>query len=260
MIEENGKKFNINDSDVINHAPIVYNAIQEYYARIDRLVNTLDCDLIIRQEVHTHSNLFGILPGKDIIYEESLLNNEPFKVSVIYHLCFSNVMECNLSWEAYSYIQDMFKTVFMKRFDEDIGVDSIMLRFFKVNPKILPKSYLTITMKIDEFNKAVAFICEKLSVLKSYNDGFSNYDDYFDYMKDQAIKITNECNDKGFYSTYDIDRFTYSCISNKMRIHGMDLLYDINEISSTHIIDIDDIKIVQEKEFKRRLGNDAKLE
>ena len=255
MTKKNELDFNINESDLQKHAHIVYNAIQEHHARIDRLMVALNVNLSIKDFIESYSNLFGILPNKEIKYSESLLDNEDFRISVIYHLCFSNIMGCLLSWEAYMNLSGIVHKIFFESSDENLSVDSIMLKFFKVNPSILPKKYLVKTMRVDEFNKAVELISEELQNAKAYNlEDFSNYDEYFEYMKEIAEDLTSKCEGEYLFGVHELERFTCACISSKMKIPEFDPLYDIPEVRSHIFVDVENIKKFQSQIFEKIFG------
>ncbi len=257
MTDKTEVQFNIDVGDVDRHAPIVYKAIQEHYTRMDRLINILSKTPDVKQKLHSDMIFFGILPNKEIKYDEVFLCNDSFKISVIYHLCFSNILCRMLSWEAYLHLQGVFSKAFMNTSDENLSVDTIMLKFFKVNPKVIPISYLNHTMKMDEFNYAVEFIDKKLKDLKQYDpEEFDDYDEYFDYVKLIADKIIGDCHANQFYNTHEIERFTCACIASKNGLPILDMLYDISELSSHRIVEINSIKRLQEKIFKKEFGEE----
>ena len=121
------------------------------------------------------------------------------------------------------FMKTVFQHAFVAASDEALSIDSMMLKAFKVDPRALPKSYLNKTMRLDEFSQAVELIVEKLEHVRPYEDKFSNYDAYFEYMKKKAISITETCHHHGFYSTHEIDRFTCACIANKMKLPLIDV-------------------------------------
>jgi len=254
--EKTDENFDINDSDIAEHAHIVYNAIQEYYVRIGRMANLLSDNPEDVQNITSSINFFGILPNKRIHYENIFLKNDEFKVSVIYHLCFSNSAGRLLSWEGYLYTYTFFKRLFFETSKDNISVDSIMLKRFNVNPKAIPKSYLTRNMKIDEFNKAVEFIVQRLQKLKKYDDDFEDYDDYFDYMHEHAESIISDCHDLDFFNTHELERFTCACIGQKMNLPVLDTLYNIEEMGTTFKLDLDNVKDVQEQILDKLFDND----
>jgi len=256
LTEKIEHKFSINDEDVTSHAPLVYHAIQEHYVRIGRLIESMSDDPRIKQSISLGMNYFGILPNKDIRYESIFLKNDDFKISVIFHLCLSNIIGTLLSWEAYLFIYSTFRNAYRGVSEEPMGVDSIMLKSFNVNPNAIPISCLNRNMMVDEFNKATVFIIQKLQPLKRYQEGFSNYDDYFDYMKYKAKKILSDCHDNEFYSTHEIDRFTCACISSKMKLPEIDTLYNIEGISNYNNVSVDNIMNIQEQILKKVFHSD----
>ena len=248
MNEQSSEEFNINEDDVATHAPIVYNAIQEHYGRIDRLISALSDSMSVRQRIESNTNFFGILPSKEIKYDESFLKNDDFRVSVIYHLCFSNIMGCLLSWESYLFLSKIVHLSFFEISKEMMSVDSMMLKFFKVSPAALPRNYLFKTLRVDEFNKAVELIVGELKEVDPYDpDKFPDYEDYFEYMKEKAGAITIKCNNHDFWGTHKIERFACACIASKMKLPIIDPLYDIPEASNPVKIGINSIKSMQRK-------------
>ena len=248
--------YNIDDNDIRLHAPIVYNAIQEYYVRIGRLIKSLNVISGSNQSVNYNPNIFGILPNKEIKYEDSYLKNDEFKISVIYHLCMSNMMGCVLSWEAYLHLSMICHKAFYEASSENLSSESIMLKFFKVDPRVIPKSFLNNTMKLDEFTKATEFIIKKVKKLKSYeNQEFNEYDEYFEYMEKEARKIIKDCHKNDFYNTHDLDRFTCACITNRMdmSLPILDTFYDVPGILPPYKVDIESVKKIQKKILSDKL-------
>jgi len=246
--------FDIIEEDVQEHAPIVYRSIQEHYDRVANITIITGNDLFVSKIIESSSSTLGVLPG-GVIYEKELLNNDEFRVATILHLCMSNSTKSMLSWEAFMAIKTIFERTIMMSNKENLSIDSLMMKSFNVDPSILPKSYLSRNMKIDEFNKAIDLIIKELNKLKNFKDEYSNYEEYFSYIKDEVIKIEGICHENGYFGTHEIERFACLSLAYKMKLPEFDVLYKINAADDYGMrMTTEQIKSVQEQLVSKLYG------
>jgi len=228
MTKKDNIKYNITEKDVVDHAPTVLYCIKEHYNRLAKISKFMDSNSVFEFMINAAIPITGITPEYKMEYSKELLNNSNFRISVIYHLCMSNVCGCILSWETYLGLKVLLDRSIMNTDIESLSVDSISLKKFNVDPLILPRDYLSRTMKLDEFNKAVELIIENTKNMKYYSD-FMDYDAYYEYAKTIALDLQKKCHENCYYGTHDIDRFAALLISNRMKLPTFDLLYVVNE-------------------------------
>lgn len=248
-------KFNIKEKDVKNHAPLVYIIIQEHYEHIVRLAAVMNDSAFAQDSIGRIVSEFGVLPDKNIPYTEKFLLNDSFKVIVVHHLCFSRTIGKALDWESFILLRSMVEQGIMNGEYGNLSYHSVILKMFGVDPSVLPKAHLSRNMKLDEFIQAIDIISCEVKKLKSYNNQFVGYDDYFEYMKKEVERIQSICHEKGYYGTHNIDRFTCVAISQKMQLPTFDVLYKVDEVRAPFEIDTEKIKDIQEQILEKMFGN-----
>ena len=231
---ENDTKFVVEEDDVQRHAPIVFECMRLHYKRLTDLGDIVpDAKYIERTISETVAN-FGVLPEGDIKYEPSLLDNEQFRLTVIFHMCISTWLGSDIEWESYvSYLDLLEKTVSSSEDNrpEPLTPQSILLKLFSVSPKVLPKGYLQLSSVFDEINRATTIIDDEVSITKPANEGFINYEAYFEYMRGEATRITNMLHGMGMFGTHELDRFTMLLIAARNGMPAFDILYTNPRIS-----------------------------
>jgi hypothetical protein len=244
MDEKTAIKFNIDLSAMKAHAPIVYNVIQDYYSDIGKLTEVLNVDSNKRQELLDSAICFGMLPNKDRIFEEAFIENDEFRTCVVFHLGLKNIFKRTLAWTEYVTLLKICQKAFFTT-DVNTAIDTMMLKLFNVDPRILPKVYMARIMKVEEFNAAVAYIHTRLNDMEQYGEKYDDYNQYFEYVKKRAIEITEECNEQGYYGTQEIERFTCACISSIMGMPIFSLLYNVNSEDPRNSMPIEMAKKIQ---------------
>jgi len=259
MIEKTAHIYSVTKDDILRHAPILYEIVKNMYDKVDSVIGVLNCNSKEQELIRGSVMVHNILPGKGIAYEEEFIKNEDFQIAVIYHLCLSNLMGKIISWEEYAFHMEIAQKSFYSVKEENIGVDTMMLEAFNVDPQALPKAYISRMMKLDEFNLAVKFIHSKVTKIKPYGEDFGNYDDYYEYVQSEVVIIVEECNVMGYYSTHEINRFTCCAIQCVMgSIPSFDLLYNLDGISGAGPqLSADAVKKIQRQIIHKLHGYDS---
>lgn len=220
----NKQEFSVTEEGVSLHAPIFFNCIREYYGRLRNLGTLLPKNSSVLNAMLNITTRFGILPGESVLYDKTLLLNEDFKVSTIFHLCLSNICNKNLSWESYLSMKVTLEHAISETNMKKMSVDSIILNLFDVDPTILPKGFLIKTSEIDDYVKATDMIISDIEWIDDCKE-YKTYDDYYNYVYQKAIVIIKKVHDSFFYGTHPLERFTPLIIAFKNKIPVMDSLY-----------------------------------
>lgn len=259
MVMRKKYKYLIGDMDVKAHAPIFFVCLQDYMERLKKINLIAPNEMVSIVEIAGIIEKFGITHGKYLAYEESMLNNEPFKMGTIFHLCMSNMCQKNLSWESFLTMKFMLeKSATSGKIS--MSPDSTIINMFGIDPSILPKSFLLKTNQADEYIKASKLIHDLSKEIKPY-DLFKSYDEYFDYALGEASKIIKKCHDSFFYGTHEEDRLACILISLRNSLPVFDSLYKVIDNRFREVpfnMDTDSMVDIQKKLFENieRLNSD----
>lgn len=229
----NEPKYYIEEDEVQAHAPIVFGLLREYYGRLRSIAEFLNEPAPLSERLSGVVELQGVLPGKGVVYEPTLLDNDHFRVSVIFHMCISASVGTYISWEMYVTLMDVLENAIVmeeKNRPDPISPQSTILKMFKVSPSVLPKSYLQRTHAVDEFNMAIAIISDEVDKARPVTDSFTSYVEYYDYMLEFVGGIINELNSQGMFSTHEPERFAMLAISLRNNLPPFDSLYIMKDI------------------------------
>ena len=242
MKENANSVYDITMKDVTTIAPVVYISIKRYLDNIKKIGVFIGC--ITEDDDGIIKSNFDMMPILDYSreYDESFMESENFHINVVHYLCMckikgytGNLDEIDLdflTWEEflvmYKSMDEMFYST--KHNDEYKNINIMMLSKLKVDPKAIPKIYLHEISKIEEIARATELISFEIKDLDyfGFNDKYTDYEEYYDYIKKHAVRITNICHTAEFFNTQNIDKFTCAIIANKMRLPCPYYLYEIN--------------------------------
>lgn len=257
-MSEFDKEYVIEESDIRAHAPFVFKCIRRHYYRVQKLSESFPDPKYINNYIADAVKTFGVLPEGEVRYEDTLLDFEPFRLTVIFHLCISIWLEGEIEWEQYiSFLDLLEKTVSYsdENRPDSISIQSTLLRMFSVSPKVLPKGFVQASQSIDELTQASSLISDEVQKVRLASDGFVNYHEYFEYMKGIAANITKILHEKEMYSTHGNDRFAVILISMKNGIPLFDLPYDCQKVERA-IMETNGIIRIQQKLLSIMAGLD----
>jgi len=240
MTKNSNIEYGITKEDVANIAPHVYILVRCYRDNLRKLSIFMGHDEERTKELTSGDTIigFGMDFRDDDEYDETFLENEGFNVSIIHYICLSKILYpdvldpwTQLSWLEFMMHKKALDNLFMDSKETKISVDTLIMKRFNVDPLAVPRDYLNQTTKVDEFNAAATMIVDNMDDIKLFDDSFNDYEEYFEYMKIEAIRISNILHEKEFFGTHNPDRFACSMISLRMRIPGIgDPLYKIEGV------------------------------
>jgi len=236
--------YRVTEESILNHAPVLYKIIQDYYRKVVGVASYINDTVFAEDVISDTQDGIGV-KTEGVEYDPKMLENDEFKMSVIYHYSMSRGAGVLLTWGEFlvikSRLEDEMDTV---RY-ETLSLDSNLLKAFNVDPAVIPQDIMSTIMRRDEFARASGFISEEVKKLKSLTDGFADYDRYFEYMKIEVEKIQKRCHEKEYYGTHDLERFTCVCISYRMRFPSFDYLYKISDTRDEVKMSTDEAKNMQ---------------
>lgn len=236
------KSFEITKEDIDAHSKVLSLELQKSFDNLEKL----------------NSNIIGGVPSdfyleaRDIL-KESMFNNEIMsnednsRLSVIYHLCLSKLMDFTLSWAEYKlYLPVMFNSFLIK--NPESNVEASILNHFKVDPQIIPKKHKSKIAFDIEHEKAIDFIKSKIYLLNIRNsECYSDYDSYYNYIKGKSYDLIEDMAKEGFTLCESIDNFSLGLISIINNLPMLSRLYK-NPLQDNNLdIPIDQIKKVHKK-------------
>ncbi len=224
----NDHRYMVDEDDVQSHAPAVFDCLREYYDRLSNLSKVLVEPGPIAERLQGIITIQGVLPGEGVTYENGLLVNDHFRISVVFHLCLSTWIGHVLSWEEYIILLDILENAVLedeRNRPESISPQSTILKMFDVSPSILPKAFLQKVQVVDEFSMATSIIYEEVTKTRPVSDGFESFAEYYEYMQKFVIEITKKLNEQGMYSTHELDRFTLLMIAARNGLPRFDVPY-----------------------------------
>jgi hypothetical protein len=239
--------YDITMEDVTKAAPVVYISIQRYLDNIKKMGVFLGC-IVENNDVMIKATT-DALPILDYSreYDASFMECEDFSINVVYYLCICKIkgytgnldeMDPNfLTWESflvmYKAMDEMF---YSKKHSDHQTLDIMMMSKLKVDPKALTKRYLQEISKLEELARANELISFEIKDLDyfGFNGKYTDYEEYYDYIKKHAVRITDICHTAEFFNTQNIDKFTCTIIANKMRLPCPYYLYEINSTTKSN--------------------------
>lgn len=235
-MNDSDKRFTVEEDDVRAHAPITFECLRRYYARIRKLGDVVPDPRFIYDVIADTVKAFGVLPEGEVVYEDSLLDFESFRLTVIFHLCISIWLEEVPEWEQYiGHLDILEKTVSNSDINrsERISIQSTLLKLFSVSPAVLPKGFVQASQALDEMTQANSLISDEVKKIRPADDGFVDYSSYFEYMRDVAGDIIRKLQEKEMYSFHEPERFAAILISMRNSIPTFDIPYDTHLIERT---------------------------
>lgn len=254
----NDTRFVVEEDDVQAHGPIAFECIRAHYARLMTLSGALPNRDYINGRIAQEVELFGVLSDGDVQYEPSLLDNENFRLTTIFHLCISMWLEQDIEWESYvTYLELLENAVTSTEENrpEPITPQSILLNLFGVSPQSLPKGFLRQSRAFDEVNMANSMIAELANGIRPADDGFVNYNSYFEYMKAEAVRISAALAEKDMYGAHDTERFALVLISMVNGLPAFDLPYT-SPVIQRPVVEAGSIKVMQRQMLSMARGLD----
>jgi hypothetical protein len=213
----------INEIAIKKHAKLVFKSLIRFYSDIKYITASQGLPSFHKDISRSIEDDLGVGPNSK--YSESIINNDNFKILVIYHIGLSNVLKYKPSFATYNFYKQMIDKILEDNKNvNSISNDSTMIKSFSVDPAALPVSYKQFISSIDEFTMATSMIVKKLKILKT-SDKYMTYEEYFSYLNDEIKKLIIELHDKGFYNTHELERFTALSLSYICRFPQMDTLY-----------------------------------
>jgi len=245
--------YSVTEADVLSHAPIVFKSVKRFYKKIAKVSDYIQDVKLAKNVISGTQDEFGVASHLKE-YSPNLLNNEEFRMAVIYHYSISKALGSTLPWGEYLLIKDCIEEEMKTSRYQALSLDSHLLRVFKVDPAtVLPKTLARI-MRFDEFNQATDIIIKEINKLKHPGDGFEDYERYYQYVRFESVKIEKKCHDSEFYGTHDIDRFACICIAYRMKLPTFDHLYKISDMPPSAQVTTENVKNMQDQIITQILG------
>jgi hypothetical protein len=229
LLKQKKSLYAIDEESIKKHSKFVFNSLMKFYSDTKKITDSQGFSQYHKEISRSIEDDLGIGPGTK--FSESIINNDNFRILVIYNLGLSNILNYKLSFSSYNFYKQMLDKILEENKTIDsISNDSKLIKSFLVNPKTLPVSYKQFISSVDEFTLATSFIVKKIMLLKKV-EKTQTYEEYYSYLNSEIKKLIIELHDNGFYNTHEEERFTTIVLSYICKFPSMDTLYKkpINE-------------------------------
>jgi len=204
----NGIEFDINEEDIQAHAPILYDVVRDHQEVLYKLTNKLTQKINVDSEKIMKALepylAYSFMHGLE--YKPEMLENDTFRMEVIYHLCFCIMTNDILLWPVYIVCKKIVIDTLLEEVPDIKNTEASLLQIFKVSPEVVPKSYLQYFAKISEFKTAVDIIIKELDNVKDPMS-FISYEMFFDYVDEITTKLTEKLQLEGLFNYHKFKRF-----------------------------------------------------
>ena len=222
----------ITEDLVKGHAIVVYDVLKEHQEMLYKLTNKLiriigeDKAKIIKDSVGPY---LSTSYSNGMNYSEDMLDNDNFRVEVIYHLCLCMLTDELLSWPAYNVCKSLVFESLLSKLPECKSAETALLELFKVSPKVLPESHRQYLAKLDEVYNAIEIIVKDIANCKK-PDEFMIYEDYISYIDDVTKVVREKLLDQGYYNVHNQNIFKIAIALSNLNGPPIIPLYTLNEL------------------------------
>jgi len=213
------------------HATIVYDVLQEHQETLYKLTNKLiniigeDKASVIKEAINP---CLSTSYNKGLRYKDDMLNNDNFRVEVIYHLCLCTLTEELLSWPAYNTCKSLVFDNLLSKLPDSTSSEAALLKLFKVSPMVLPESHRQYLAKLDEVYNAIDIIVESVSDCKKPYE-FLTYEEFIEYIDDIAKVIRDKLLSDGYFNVHDQETLKLSIALYNLNGPPVVPLYTLSE-------------------------------